>query len=107
MLSKMQSFRNLFWTRVIADESIGSPLEWALRCNQRRLIVEALEVLTPKEQRILRKRFGIGYSLDATLAEIGREYGLSRERVRQIEEKALQKLRRAHYHLLRELVEDF
>ena len=90
----------------LADKSIGSPLEWALRCNQRRLIVEALEVLTPKEQRILRKRFGIGYSLDATLAEIGREYGLSRERVRQIEAKALEKLRAAHYHLLRDLAED-
>ena len=91
----------------IADDSIGSPLEWALRCNQRRLIVEALEVLTPREQRILRKRFGIGYSLDATLAEIGKEYGLSRERVRQIEAKALQKLRTANNHLLRGLVEEY
>ena len=91
----------------VADDRIGSPMEWALRCNQRRRIVEALEVLSPKEQQILRKRFGIGYGLDHTLAEIGQEYGITRERVRQIEEKALEKLRRAHFHLLRDLVEDF
>ena len=45
--------------------------------------------------------------LDYTLTEIGREYELSRERVRQIEGKALQKLQTAHYHLLRDVLEDF
>lgn len=78
----------------------------ALFRDRRRLVINALGVLTPKEAPIVRKRFGIGLRKDSTLAEIGREYGITRERVRQIEEKALQKLRRAHYHLLRDLVED-
>jgi RNA polymerase primary sigma factor len=56
-------------------------------------IAEALEELTPREQRILRLRFGIGNTDDRTLAEIGEELGVTRERIRQIEAKALEKLR--------------
>ena len=58
-----------------------------------RVIGEALADLTPREQRILRMRFGIGGPADHTLEEIGQEFGVTRERIRQIEAKALQKLR--------------
>jgi RNA polymerase primary sigma factor len=64
-----------------------------------RIVGEALADLTPREQRILRMRFGIGSSADHTLEEIGKEFGVTRERIRQIEAKALEKLRhpaRAH-----------
>jgi RNA polymerase primary sigma factor len=65
----------------------------------RKVIGEALDGLTPREQRILRMRFGIGQTADHTLEEIGQEFGVTRERIRQIEAKALAKLRepkRAH-----------
>ena len=57
------------------------------------IVGEALEGLTPREQRILRLRFGIGGAADCTLEEIGKEFGVTRERIRQIEAKALEKLR--------------
>ena len=65
----------------------------------RKIVGEALDDLTPREQRILRMRFGIGGTTDHTLEEIGQEFGVTRERIRQIEAKALAKLRepkRAH-----------
>jgi len=58
-----------------------------------RIVGEALADLTPREQRILRMRFGIGNATDHTLEEIGKEFGVTRERIRQIEAKALEKLR--------------
>ena len=66
-----------------------------------RAIAEALEELTPREQRILRMRFGIGDTADHTLEEVGKEFGVTRERIRQIEAKALAKLR--HPGLVRKL----
>ena len=92
--------------QVLADPSIDSPLDIALDRDRRRHILNALKVLNPREENVIRKRFGIGFKDDSTLAEIGREFGLTRERVRQIEEKALEKLRRIHYHFLRDLLED-
>jgi len=65
----------------------------------RKVVGEALDDLTPREQRILRMRFGIGGTTDHTLEEIGQQFGVTRERIRQIEAKALAKLReprRAH-----------
>jgi RNA polymerase primary sigma factor len=59
-------------------------------------ITDALDELTPREQRILRMRFGIGGNGDHTLEEIGREFGVTRERIRQIEAQALDKLRKRH-----------
>jgi RNA polymerase primary sigma factor len=58
-----------------------------------RAVAEALTELTPREQRILRLRFGIGGTTDHTLEEVGKEFGVTRERIRQIEAKALEKLR--------------
>jgi RNA polymerase primary sigma factor len=58
-----------------------------------RAIAEALTELTPREQRILSMRFGIGGTQDRTLEEVGRELGVTRERIRQIEASALRKLR--------------
>ena len=58
-----------------------------------KIVGEALATLTPREQRILRMRFGIGGAADHTLEEIGKEFGVTRERIRQIEAKALEKLR--------------
>ncbi len=58
-----------------------------------KIVGEALADLTPREQRILRMRFGIGEASDHTLEEIGKEFGVTRERIRQIEAKALEKLR--------------
>ena len=66
-----------------------------------RAIAEALEELTPREQRILRMRFGIGDTTDHTLEEVGKEFGVTRERIRQIEARALAKLR--HLGLARKL----
>ena len=92
--------------QVIADTTIDSPLEIALDRDRRRHILKALRVLNPREEHVIRKRFGIGFKDDSSLADIGREFGLTRERIRQIEEKALGKLRRIHYHVLRDLLED-
>jgi RNA polymerase primary sigma factor len=66
-----------------------------------RAIAEALEELTPREQRILRMRFGIGDTTDHTLEEVGKQFGVTRERIRQIEARALAKLR--HPGLVRKL----
>jgi RNA polymerase primary sigma factor len=57
-----------------------------------KFVGEALADLTPREQRILRMRFGIGGTADHTLEEVGKEFGVTRERIRQIEAKALEKL---------------
>jgi RNA polymerase primary sigma factor len=56
-------------------------------------VAEALSELTPREQRILRMRFGLGGESDHTLEEVGKVFGVTRERIRQIEAKALEKLR--------------
>ena len=72
----------------------------------RKVVGEALEGLTPREQRILRMRFGIGGTTDHTLEEIGQEFGVTRERIRQIEAKALAKLREPkHAHKLATFVD--
>ena len=72
----------------------------------RKVIGEALEGLTAREQRILRMRFGIGSTTDHTLEEIGQEFGVTRERIRQIEAKALAKLREPkHAHKLATFVD--
>ncbi|MBD0305955.1 MAG: RNA polymerase sigma factor RpoD [Nitrospiraceae bacterium] len=77
----------------IEDKKAISPLEAAIRYDLQRQINNALETLTPREEKVLRKRFGIGESTDHTLEEVGQDFEVTRERIRQIEAKALRKLR--------------
>jgi len=77
----------------IEDKKAVSPLDAAIRYDLQRQISTALETLTPREEKVLRKRFGIGESTDHTLEEVGQDFEVTRERIRQIEAKALRKLR--------------
>ena len=77
----------------IEDKKAVSPLEAAVRYDLQRQISIALNALTPREEKIIRKRFGIGESTDHTLEEVGQDFDVTRERIRQIEAKALRKLR--------------
>jgi RNA polymerase primary sigma factor len=77
----------------IEDKKAISPLEAAIRYDLQRQINNALETLTPREEKVLRKRFGIGEATDHTLEEVGQDFEVTRERIRQIEAKALRKLR--------------
>ncbi|MFQ5990866.1 MAG: RNA polymerase sigma factor RpoD [Nitrospiraceae bacterium] len=77
----------------IEDKKAISPLDAAVRYDLQRQINSSLETLTPREEKVLRKRFGIGESTDHTLEEVGQDFEVTRERIRQIEAKALRKLR--------------
>ena len=76
----------------IEDQNGVSPLRLAERQSADEAIARLFAVLTPKEEQILRRRFGIGYDEESTLEEIGETFGVTRERIRQIEAIALQKL---------------
>ena len=78
----------------IADKDMASPEEACLEMLMAEEAQRILATLSPREEKILRKRFGIGEIRPYTLKEVGVEFGLTRERFRQIEEKALQKLRK-------------
>ena len=80
---------------LIADESTATPMDLMVRSDLSDSITKALSTLNEREQRILCMRFGIGDKETYTLAEIGREFGLSRERIRQLQALALRKLRNA------------
>ncbi len=77
----------------IEDKTAVSPLEAAVRYDLQRQIADSLGSLTAREEKIIRKRFGIGESTDHTLEEVGQDFLVTRERIRQIEAKALRKLR--------------
>ncbi len=77
----------------IEDKSILSPNEAALSFNLSDQTKQVLSTLTPREEKVLRMRFGIGEKSDHTLEEVGRDFSVTRERIRQIEAKALRKLR--------------
>ena len=77
----------------IEDENSPSPMDEAVTQNLREQTQELLASLTPREEKILRMRFGIGEKTDHTLEEVGQDFNLTRERIRQIEATALQKLR--------------
>ncbi|WP_206995734.1 RNA polymerase sigma factor RpoD [Trinickia mobilis] len=77
---------------LIEDVSANSPAEAAVRANMRAAIDEALDALSPREAKVLRMRFGLDTTADHTLEEVGKQFDVSRERIRQIESKAMRKL---------------
>jgi len=77
----------------IEDKKISTPMEAVVGLNLAEQTAKMLSTLTPREERVLRKRFGIGEKTDHTLEEVGRDFDVTRERIRQIEAKALRKLR--------------
>jgi len=77
----------------IEDERAVAPVDAALASNLRNQTRKVLSTLTPREEQVLRLRFGIGESADLTLEEVGLRFSVTRERIRQIEAKALRKLR--------------
>jgi RNA polymerase primary sigma factor len=76
----------------IEDRHAIMPLDAAIQANLREATAKALASLTPREERVLRMRFGIGMNTDHTLEEVGQQFSVTRERIRQIEAKALRKL---------------
>jgi RNA polymerase primary sigma factor len=77
----------------IEDQSTLLPMEAALHGSMREVVKEVLDSLTPREAKVLRMRFGIEMNTDHTLEEVGKQFDVTRERIRQIEAKALRKLR--------------
>ena len=77
----------------IPDESALQPLDSAIHTNLKETCTRILSSLTPREERVLRMRFGIGMNTDHTLEEVGQQFNVTRERIRQIEAKALRKLK--------------
>ena len=69
------------------------PIDAAIQSNLRETTTRVLASLTPREERVLRMRFGIGMNTDHTLEEVGQQFSVTRERIRQIEAKALRKLK--------------
>ncbi len=78
---------------MIADSDTATPADAALQAGLRAVVREMLDELTPREAKVLRMRFGIDMSTDYTLEEVGKQFDVTRERIRQIESKAMKKLR--------------
>ena len=77
----------------LEDKSAVVPVDAAIQANLREQMTSILSTLTPREERVLRMRFGIGMNQDHTLEEVGQQFMVTRERIRQIEAKALRKLK--------------
>jgi RNA polymerase primary sigma factor len=77
----------------IEDKNAVLPVDAAIQANLRETTTRVLASLTPREERVLRMRFGIGMNTDHTLEEVGQQFSVTRERIRQIEAKALRKLK--------------
>lgn len=91
----------------IEDKNTLQPLEAAIQTNLRQSCTAVLSTLSPREERVLRMRFGIGMNTDHTLEEVGLQFAVTRERIRQIEAKALRKLKHpSRSRKLRSFLED-
>ena len=77
---------------LLEDRNAASPTEGAIDADLRSKIAYILATLSPREEKVIRMRFGIGFEREHTLQEIGREFKLTRERIRQIEAEAFQGL---------------
>ena len=77
---------------LIEDEDAVQPLDAAIGSDLRDTMSRILGTLTPREERVLRMRFGIGTKSDHTLEEVGQQFSVTRERIRQIEARALRKM---------------
>ena len=75
------------------EDKTHLPIDAAIQSNLRETTTRVLASLTPREERVLRMRFGIGMNTDHTLEEVGQQFSVTRERIRQIEAKALRKLK--------------
>ena len=92
---------------LIEDAGTAAPVDHAVNASLRDICKDALDTLTPREAKVLRMRFGIGMNTDHTLEEVGKQFDVTRERIRQIEAKALRKLRHpSRSDKLRSFLED-
>ena len=78
---------------LIEDKNAISPIDAMIQSNLRETTTRVLASLTPREERIVRMRFGLGMNSDHTLQEVGQQFSVTRERIRQIEAKAIRKLK--------------
>jgi RNA polymerase primary sigma factor len=91
----------------IEDKNAILPIDAAIQSNLRETTTRVLASVTPREERVLRMRFGIGMNKDHTLEEVGRQFSVTRERIRQIEAKALRKLKHpSRSRILRSFLHD-
>jgi RNA polymerase primary sigma factor len=91
----------------IEDKNAILPIDAAIQSNLRETTTRTLALLTPREERIIRMRFGIGMNKDHTLEEVGQRFSVTRERIRQIEAKALRKLKHpSRSRILRSFLHD-
>ena len=77
----------------IEDKNVVMPVDAAIQSNLKSATTKILSTLTGREEKVLRMRFGIGLQSDHTLEEVGQQFSVTRERIRQIEAKALRKLK--------------
>ena len=77
----------------IEDRGVVSPADAVININLKEMTEQVLNMLTPREERVIKMRFGLEDGTEHTLEEVGQKFGVTRERIRQIEAKALRKLR--------------
>ena len=77
----------------IEDTNNTAPIEAAMQAGLRDVVKDILDSLTPREEKVIKMRFGVGDGSEHTLEEVGQSFAVTRERIRQIEAKALRKLR--------------